>query len=225
MKEVFKAKVPMVVDRLTKEFHLAPVDCFAILGNLGHESAGFEKLQEIKPKVKGSKGGFGWAQWTGPRRVAFEKWCSVGKLDPSSDEANLGFLVLELQTTERNAIIAVTKPGTLYEKVVAFEMAYERAGIKHYDSRFAWAQVAEQVWNGLAVPKTEDKSMLETVIPTILAPILRHALTALAGVLVTIGLLEPAQSDNFATIVSGIVAGLLGMGWSFAKNTKKPPAA
>lgn len=44
------------------------------------------------------RGGFGWAQWTGPRRVEFEQWAAANHLDTHSDEANYGFLVHELKT-------------------------------------------------------------------------------------------------------------------------------
>lgn len=35
------------------------------------ERGGFTLLQEQKPTVAGSKGSFGWYQWTGPRRRAY----------------------------------------------------------------------------------------------------------------------------------------------------------
>lgn len=222
-KEVFATKVPSVIQRLMIELALTPKDCFAVLGNVGHECNGFTQLQEVKPTVKGSEGGYGWAQWTGVRRRAFEAWCLKQRLSVASDAANLGFLVYELKTSEAKAVEAVKKAMTLYDKVVAFELAYERAGVKHYDSRMQWAQEAERVWGGQSAPKTEEKTMLETIIPTVLTPILRHGLTALAGVLVTVGLLAPDQTGNFATIVSGIIAGILGMGWSFTKNLKQAP--
>jgi hypothetical protein len=114
-------------------------DIAAIMGNGGHESAGFLKLQEIKPVVKGSRGGFGIFQWTGPRRRAYEAWCAQNGHDPTSYEANIGFLIHELKGPEKRAVSAVKNAPTLAQKVIAFEKAYERAGVKHYDSRQAWA--------------------------------------------------------------------------------------
>ena len=73
-----------------RDFPITPRTA-AILGNLGHESAGLTILQEIKPTVAGSKGGYGWAQWTGPRRRAYEAYCArIGK-NPASDEANYAY--------------------------------------------------------------------------------------------------------------------------------------
>ena len=50
------------------------------------------------PVVSGSRGGFGWAQWTGPRRRQFENLPQVG-LDVTDPEANYGLLVHELTNT------------------------------------------------------------------------------------------------------------------------------
>lgn len=140
--DTFRAKCPALMTRVIREFQFSVEDAAAVAGNGGHESLGFTKLQEISPTVKGSRGGYGWFQWTGPRRKQFEKFCADMKMLPSSDAANIEFLVHELKTTER-AAIAKTKAGkTLYDKVVGFELGFERAGVKHYDSRFRWAQIA-----------------------------------------------------------------------------------
>ena len=57
---------------------------------------GFKQLQEKKPLIPGSRGGYGYAQWTGPRRTEFEAWSKARGLDPSSHEANAGFVEHEL---------------------------------------------------------------------------------------------------------------------------------
>ena len=60
--------------RLMADFDCTAEDAAAVFGNAGHESAGLEKLQEIRPTVPGSRGGWGWFQWTG------DKW--AGATDP-----------------------------------------------------------------------------------------------------------------------------------------------
>lgn len=143
----FEAKAPSIMRRLMADFPgLTVNDAAAILGNLGHESLGFTKLQEMAPTVKGSKGGYGWAQWTGPRRRQYEAWSRAQKLDPASDEANYGFLKFELVATEKAAIPAVKAARTLRDKTIAFEKAYERAGVKHYDKRVYWANLAAEAY-------------------------------------------------------------------------------
>jgi hypothetical protein len=88
-----------VVRRLAADLDLPLPNAAGVVGNLGYESAGFTKLQEIRPLVRGSRGGFGWAQWTGPRRDRFEEWCAAHDLEAVSDEANYGFLIEELRGT------------------------------------------------------------------------------------------------------------------------------
>jgi len=120
-------------------------DIAACIGNGAHESAGFKILQEIAPTVQGSRGGTGYFQWTGPRRRAFEAWCGKRSYDPSSYIANSGFLIYELQTSEKGAVGNTRRAKGLDAKVKAFEMGYERAGVKHYDSRIKWARKAMTV--------------------------------------------------------------------------------
>jgi Phage tail lysozyme len=62
---------------LNKDFDLAEHQVVDILGNLGEECNGFTAMQEEKPLVPGSRGGYGWAQWTGSRRVKFEVFVAI----------------------------------------------------------------------------------------------------------------------------------------------------
>lgn len=140
--ETFRATAPGVMTLLMQDFGLDEQSAAAIVGNLGHESAGFTTLQELRPTVKGSRGGYGFAQWTGPRRRAFEAYCDRNKLSPSSNKANYGFLFTELKGDEKAAIPAVKNAVGLEAKVIAFEKAFLRAGIKHYPSRHEWAMRA-----------------------------------------------------------------------------------
>lgn len=145
--DIFKKKVPFIFKLLTADFGFSELDDSAVVGNLGHESGGFAFLQELKPMVPGSAGGYGWAQWTGPRRRLFEAYCKRNGLNPASDKANYGYLFVELKGDESKAVQAVKDAKTLQDKVIAFEKNFERAGIKHYDSRLTWAQLALDTWH------------------------------------------------------------------------------
>lgn len=113
----------------------------AVFGNLAHECGAFATLQEIKPTVKGARGGYGWAQWTGPRRRQFEAFCAKQNLKPSDPEANYAFLLEELRSRPYSYVLDRTAiQHTLYAKTVAFEREYEGAGVKNYKSRYAWAR-------------------------------------------------------------------------------------
>jgi hypothetical protein len=139
---LFSEKAPGIMVLLMQDFDMDMPSAAAIVGNLGHESGGFKFLQELKPMVPGSRGGWGWAQWTGPRRRQFESYVKRNNLDPASDFANYAFLHVELTTTEKRAVPAVKNAKTLAQKVKAFEMSFERAGIKHYPRRNKYASQA-----------------------------------------------------------------------------------
>lgn len=164
--DTFRSKSSGIVARLLGDFPIRHDDCFAIVGNGGHESNGTTDLQEIAPTVKGSRGGWGWFQWTGPRRRAFEAYCTRNKLDPASDEANYAWLFLELKGSEAKALPRTLAAGTLAEKVVAFEQAFLRAGVKHYPSRYEWALVAARQWavdgrEPAPMPASRKKAILD----------------------------------------------------------------
>ncbi len=142
----FRATAPAYMRKLVADFpSLDLQDAAAIFGNLGYESLGFTKLQEMQPVVRGSKGGWGWAQWTGPRRRAFEAWCKKHGKDPAADATNYAYLFLELkgiEGTESGTVAKVAAAVGLEAKVRAFEQAYLRAGVKNYESRLSWARIA-----------------------------------------------------------------------------------
>lgn len=140
--ENFTKVAPKYMLQFMEDFQCSDLDAAAVFGNAGYESLGFTKLQEIKPVVKGSRGGFGWFQWTGPRRKAFEAYCERNSLDPKTDDANYKFLFVELTTTEKRSIDKLKSVATLGDKVIAFEESFERAGVKRYPERIKWANIA-----------------------------------------------------------------------------------
>lgn len=162
---VFTKKAPGLMELLMRDFPIDLEESGAIVGNLGHESGGFKSMQEKNPTVKGSRGGWGWAQWTGPRRRAFEAYCSRNGLDPSGDKANYGWLWVELHGSEKHAIPAVKKAKGLRNKVIAFERAFERAGVKHYDSRERWAEMALQAYADAPKPVAPLFGAIDQPIP------------------------------------------------------------
>lgn len=151
----FNKTAPWVMALLMQDFDFSLDDAAAICGNGGHESDGLRAINEANPVVKGSRGGFGWFQWTASRRVAFEKYCSRNNLSPLSDKANYNWLWNELNGDEKKAVEAVKNADSLEEKVEAFERSYERAGVKHYPSRVEWAKRALMAWQ---IATDEDKT-------------------------------------------------------------------
>lgn len=130
-----------------------------IVGNLEFESGGFKQLQEKNPIVKGSRGGYGFAQWTGPRRVQFEQWSKDNGLDPASYEANKGFLIHELQNTpEKKVLASLSNTKTADEAAQVFSNEFLRPGIPHIEKRVKLAQKYEQ--NQENAPQSDELDQL-----------------------------------------------------------------
>jgi hypothetical protein len=162
----FRAVAPKYMRLLMADFGLSSWDAAAVFGNAGHESKGLTDDQEDKPVVPGSRGGRNWMQWTGPRRRELEDYCKRNKLDPDSDEAAYKFLFVELKGPENKAIRALKKATTLKEKVIAFEVAFLRAGVKHYESRLDWAEIALDALGEAPVPAPAPTTPPEPETPT-----------------------------------------------------------
>jgi hypothetical protein len=143
----FDKKAPAVMNRLMEDLHLTKEQAAGIVGNLGHESAGMRPdINEANPVIPGSRGGYGWAQWTGDRRVAFERFAAQNGLDIKSDEANYRFLVHELQTSHRSTLDALRQTNSAYDAAHIFEDGYEGAKIKNYASRERFAEKALEAY-------------------------------------------------------------------------------
>jgi hypothetical protein len=129
---------------LQRDLGLTKEQAAGVVGNLMHESGGFGSLQEINPLVPGSQGGYGYAQWTGPRRDSFESYVANNGLDPTSYEANYGFLKHELANDpyERKQFMTVKGAQTAEEAARLISENYLRPGIPHMPARVAFANQA-----------------------------------------------------------------------------------
>lgn len=126
-----------LMNDLMADFGFTKAQAAGVVGNLDHESDGFEGLQEYNPVVKGSRGGYGYAQWTGPRRRQFEAWAKQnGYSDLSSYQANYGFLKYEMtQTWEKRAVDRVKQTRSVEDAAKVFQDTFLRPGIPHTQSR------------------------------------------------------------------------------------------
>ncbi|MBN4097203.1 MULTISPECIES: phage tail tip lysozyme [unclassified Methylobacterium] len=140
--EPFAAACRRLGPRLMRDLGLSDVQAAGLLGNLGHETGGFRHLQEVAPAVPGSRGGWGLAQWTGPRRVAMEAWCRARGRDLADPEAGYGYLCAELRGPEAPALAALRATTTLAAATEAVWRRYERPGVVAPARRLAWARRA-----------------------------------------------------------------------------------
>lgn len=228
----FTELAPAIMGRLIDDFELTHEDAAAIVGNLAHECDGFDTLQEMKPLVPGSKGGYGWAQWTGPRRRAYEAWCKRKGWKGDEFEANYSFLFRELIGPEGRALPAVKRAVGLAEKTEVFMETFLRPGIPHLSSRVYYAKKALQMQpetdaaspvEAQAEPKTgvqKANDMLGVFLPTII----RHGLTLAAGALVTKGLIVPGTEGQFIEVGAGLASGVVGLGLSWLNGLATKPA-
>lgn len=140
MNATFAAKAPGFMSRLMKEYPLKDFQAAGIVGNFGYESAGFTILHEIGQPP--GRGGYGWGQWTGPRRQAFLHWCLTHHLDWRSDIANESYAIFELDGEYHYVVNALMRTTSVDEASDLFEKLYERAGVPALPMRRSWSQAA-----------------------------------------------------------------------------------
>ena len=109
-------------------------------GNFQVESRLDPGINEIAPLVPGSRGGFGLAQWTGPRRRQLEAFAQDRGVPVSDMGMQLDFLMHELGTTESRARDRIFSAQTPEEAARAVSESFLRPGIPHLDRRLAAAR-------------------------------------------------------------------------------------
>jgi hypothetical protein len=142
---LFRQKATAIMRDLKRDLGLSEVQAAGILGNIGVECAGFRLLQEQHP-LKGGRGGWGWCQWTGPRRKAFEQWATERNLDYSSDDANYGYLLRELQGAYADSIRSLRQAQIVEVATRDFMNTFEKpaAQFAGLPQRIRLAQLALQ---------------------------------------------------------------------------------
>lgn len=143
----FKAKSPAIMAELMNDFALSDVQAAGILGNIGVECNGFTQMQEVHP-AGGGPGGYGWAQWTGPRRTQYMTYCQRNNLDKDSDAANYGFMKSELSTDYKRVITHLKSTQTVVDATTVVLQQYEGAGVPATARRIAWANMALTAYRG-----------------------------------------------------------------------------
>jgi len=130
-----------LVQDLEEALGITTAQAAGIVGNLDHETGGFKFMQELKPVVPGSKGGLGFAQWTGPRRVAFEAWGKENNVDLNSYEANRDYLIHEISNTSEGRFLSELEKSTTVEEATRIvSKKYLRPGIPKMNSRLSRAK-------------------------------------------------------------------------------------
>jgi Phage tail lysozyme len=135
-----------------------------VTARLNGESGLNPGINEIAPLVEGSRGGFGLAQWTGPRRRQLESFAAERGLPVNDPELQLDFLMWENANTEKGAWSKVMGAKDAVHAAELFTNHWERPGIPHLDATLATARkysgieagpYTPQAPNGLATPDSE----------------------------------------------------------------------
>jgi hypothetical protein len=134
-----------LIDDLKSNYDMTTEQAAGFVGNLWHETGGFKFMQELKPTIKGSKGGLAFAQWTGPRRTQFENLLEeLGDLPADSYEGNWAMISEELDTTERGALNKILEATTVEDAATTTSKFYLRPGKPMLDKRI---QDANTIYN------------------------------------------------------------------------------
>jgi tail lysozyme len=144
----FEAIAKWCVTQLMSDFGLTDNQACGILGNLGFESNGFHDLQEVNPLA--GRGGYGWGQYTGPRRISFLHFCTVNNIAPESNTGNFNYLEWELRNpgVGLKSLEELHKNTSLADCVFSFGRWYEtpygttESYLPGFAGRKAWAQKA-----------------------------------------------------------------------------------
>lgn len=109
----------------------------AFVMNFQDESGLNPGINEQAPIVPGSRGGFGLAQWTGPRRRALEFFASERGLPVADPELQMDFLMSELQGPEANAMKSIMAAPDSGSAAAAIVNNFLRPAESHRASREA----------------------------------------------------------------------------------------
>jgi hypothetical protein len=105
--------------------------------NFQDESGLNPGINEIAPTVPGSRGGFGLAQWTGPRRRELEAFAQSQGKPVSDTDLQLDFLMSELQGSERGAAKAILASQDAPSAAAAIVNHFLRPAEQHRARRVA----------------------------------------------------------------------------------------
>ena len=93
---------------------------------MNDESGLNPSVNEVSPLVPGSRGGFGLNQWTGPRRVALEKFAADTGRDVRDPQVQLDFMAQEMAGPEASAGRSVMSAATPQDAAIKMTTDYLR---------------------------------------------------------------------------------------------------
>jgi hypothetical protein len=120
---------------LQRDLGLTPAQASGVVGNLMRESGLRSDIEE-----RGGGGGYGLAQWTGPRRANLERFAAERGKPPGDFDTQYQFLLHELRGPESRALATLRQAQTPEEAAFVFDRDFERSGVKAMPERTASAR-------------------------------------------------------------------------------------
>lgn len=131
------------------------------LMNFKDESGLNPGINEAKPLVPGSRGGFGLAQWTGPRRVGLEQYAAAKGTPVSDVNLQLDYLSNELKGPEAAAAQSIMATNTPGDAAAAIAKSFLRPAPENLERRVA------QYTGGAATPNAVAPAAKPSINPLI----------------------------------------------------------
>jgi hypothetical protein len=103
--------------------------------NMEDESAFQSDVNERNPTVAGSRGGFGLYQLTGTRRTQYEDFAKQRGVNPGDPDAQLDFMMWELDNTEKSARNKIWGAQSAGEAGAAIVNSFLRPAQEHREKR------------------------------------------------------------------------------------------
>ena len=118
-----------------------PEQACGVVGNFAAESGSKINPEAYNPDDKG-KPSFGIAQWRDDRFANLKSYAASTNQDYKTLEAQLGFFLYELQTSEKRAGIKLKSSRTAAEAAANFDQYYERSDGSARQKRISYAEDA-----------------------------------------------------------------------------------
>lgn len=170
----------------------------AFILNFQDESGLNPGINEIEPLVPGSRGGFGLYQLTGPRRVAYERFAQERGVDPADVDAQLDFMMMELEGPESRAAKSIFSAPDTGTAAAAIVTDFLRPAEEHRNRR-----VAKYTGGGAQTMSTNSPQGVPFSTPQEAAPMQQEKVGGLLGALFPE--MAPDRADSIRLGINGML--------------------
>lgn len=157
--------------------------------NMRDESGLNPGINEAAPIVPGSRGGFGLAQWTGPRRVGLENFAATTGRPVDGVDTQLDYLMSELKGPEAKAFQSIANTQTPNDAAVAIARDFLRPAPENLERRVAQ-------YSGAPATSTSKPTVNPAIVQAMTSPYVSEQARNLAGMLFKSNLDQQAKAAD-----------------------------